>query len=66
MKFEGEKQAQKHIQLGKNQTLTGERHLRNGVDDKTDTPVLSIKNLSDFVTNLLDTYEKNGRLTWHD
>ena len=39
--------------------------LHNGEGDKIDTPVVSIKNLPEFVTNLLDEYEENSRLTWH-
>ena len=67
MKFQGEKkqsQTQKDIQLA--EIKTDKKRLRNGEGDKIDTPVVSIKNLPEFVSNLLDAYEENSRLTWHD
>ena len=67
MKFQGEKkqsQTQKDIQLA--EIKTDKKRLRNGEGDKIDTPVVSIENLPKFVSNLLDAYEENSRLTWHD
>ena len=64
MKFEGEKkqrQTQKDIQLA--EIKTDKKRLRNGQGDKINTPLICIMNLPEFVTNLLDMYEENNRLT---
>ena len=57
-------QTQKDLQLA--EIKTDKKRLRNGEGDKIDTPVVSIENLPKFVSNLLDAYEENSRLTWHD
>lgn len=59
-----QRNVQKEIRCGK--VRSEKRLLSNSNSDMIETPVAYIENIPDFVKSVLDQYEENRKLTWHN